>query len=239
MKYSGEENKIGGVVGAIRIVLLLLIAIAAYGMGIFPALLFPYMVLKFINLQDIFLILVFSLLLVIDYLILVFSLLFSSAFFINVFHLKYDKEGVYRKTLDDKMAFKFTAYFALYYPVYKLINLFSLPPIKSFYLRLIGAKIGKNVFLAGEEWLDPCLLEIGDNTMIGGRAMILGHIAEEKLILKKTKIGKNCLVGGETFIMPGVVIEDNVVLGAKSFVPKDMHLKKGKTYVGIPARELK
>ena len=239
MKYSGEENKIGGVVGAIRVVLLLLIAIAAYGMGIFPALLFPYMVLKFINLQDIFLILVFSLLLVIDYLILVFSLLFSSAFFINVFHLKYDKEGVYRKTLDDKMAFKFTAYFALYYPVYKLINLFSLPPIKSFYLRLIGAKIGKNVFLAGEEWLDPCLLEIGDNTMIGGRAMILGHIAEEKLILKKTKIGKNCLVGGETFIMPGVVIEDNVVLGAKSFVPKDMHLKKGKTYVGIPARELK
>ncbi|MCD6222424.1 MAG: hypothetical protein J7K12_01910 [Thermoplasmata archaeon] len=239
MKYSGEENKIGGVVGAIRVVLLLLIAIAAYGMGIFPALLFPYMVLKFINLQDIFLILVFSLLLVIDYLILVFSLLFSSAFFINVFHLKYDKEGVYRKTLDDKMAFKFTAYFALYYPVYKLINLFSLPPIKSFYLRLIGAKIGKNVFLAGEEWLDPCLLEIGDNTMIGGRAMILGHIAEEKLILKKTKIGKNCLVGGETFIMPGVVIEDNVVLGAKSFVPKDMRLKKGKTYVGIPARELK
>jgi len=205
MKYSGEENKIGGVVGAIRIVLLLLIAIAAYGMGIFPALLFPYMVLKFINLQDIFLILVFSLLLVIDYLILVFSLLFSSAFFINVFRLKYDKEGVYRKTLDDKMAFKFTAYFASYYPVYKLINLFSLPPIKSFYLRLIGAKIGKNVFLAGEEWLDPCLLEIGDNTMIGGRAMILGHIAEEKLILKQTKIGKNCLVGGETFIMPALL----------------------------------
>ena len=239
MKYSGEENKIGGVVGAIRIVLLLLIAIAAYGMGIFPALLFPYMVLKFINLQDIFLILVFSLLLVIDYLILVFSLLFSSAFFINIFRLKYDKEGVYRKTLDDKMAFKFTAYFALYYPVYKLINLFSLPPIKSFYLRLVGAKIGKNVFLAGEEWPDPCLLEIGDNSMIGGRAMILGHIAEEKLILKKTKIGKNCLVGGETFIMPGVIMEDNVVLGAKSFVPKGMHLKKGKTYAGIPARELK
>ena len=177
MKYSGEENKIGGIIGGIRVVLLLLIAILAYGIGIFPALLFPYMILKFINLHGIFLILAFSLLLVIDYLILVFSLLFSSAFFINVFHLKYDKEGVYRKTLDDKMAFKFTAYFALYYPVYKLINLFSLPPIKSFYLRLVGAKIGKNVFLAGEEWLDPCLLEIGDNSMIGGRAMILGHIA--------------------------------------------------------------
>ena len=69
--------------------------------------------------------------------------------------------------------------------------------------------------------------------------MILGHIAEEKLILKKTKIGKNCLIGGETFIMPGVVIEDNVVLWAKSFVPKNTPLKKGKIYVGIPAKELK
>ena len=241
MKYKGEENKIGGIVGFMRAILLLIIAILSYGIGIFPAILFPYFIATyfFAGLNTILAILLFSLILVIDYLLLVFSLLFSSAFFINVFHLKYDKEGEYRKTLDDKMAFKFTAYFALYYPVYKLINLFSLPPIKSFYLRLVGAKIGKNVFLAGEEWLDPCLLEIGDNSMIGGRAMILGHIAEEKLILKKTKIGKNCLIGGETFIMPGVVIEDNVVLGAKSFVPKNARLKKGKVYAGIPAKELK
>ncbi len=74
--------------------------------------------------------------------------------------------------------------------------------------------------------------------MIGGRAMILGHIAEDKLILQKTRIGKNCLIGGETFIMPGVTIEDNVVLGSKAMVPKGMTLKSGKTYVGIPAKPI-
>ena len=79
-----------------------------------------------------------------------------------------------------------------------MINIFVLPPIKSFYLSLIGAKIGKNVFLAGEEWIsDPCMIEIGDNTLIGGKSMILGHIGEEKLVIKKTKIGRNCLIGGE------------------------------------------
>jgi len=239
MKYTGEENKIGGIIGGIRAVFLLLISIIAYGIGIFPVILFSYIFIKWLDLSSIFSLLLFSIIIVIDYLILIFSLLFSSAFFINIFRLKYDREGVYRKTLDDKMAFKYTAYFALYYPVYKLINIFSLPPIKSFYLRLIGAKIGRNVFLAGEEWLDPCLIEIGDNSMIGGRAMILGHIAEDKLILKKTRIGKNCLIGGETFIMPGVIIEDNVVVGAKSFVPKDKRLKSGKIYAGIPAKELK
>lgn len=152
--------------------------------------------------------------------------------------MKYE-EGEYRKTLKEKMVFKYTLYFALYYPTYKLLNIFILPPIKSFYLSLIGCKIGKNVFLAGEEWIsDPCVLEIGENTMIGGRALITGHIAEDKLIIKKTKIGKNCLIGGESFIMPGVIAEDNVVVGAKSFVPKGKRLEKGKIYVGIPAKEM-
>ncbi len=79
-----------------------------------------------------------------------------------------------------------------------MINIFVLPPIKSFYLSLIGAKIGKNVFLAGEEWIsDPCMIEIGNNTLIDGKSMILGHIGKEKLVIKKTKIGRNCLIGGE------------------------------------------
>ena len=239
MKYSGEEKKIDlSPISMIRTILLFLIPITVYAIGIFPPLLVIYFSIKFLELSNPFQLLLFSFILIIDYLILIFSMIFSSAFFINAFDLKY-KEGDYRKTIRDKMAFRYTTYFALYYPVYKLLNIFVLPPLKSFYLRLIGAKIGKNVFLAGEEWLDPCLIEIGENTMIGGRAMILGHIGEEDLVLRKTKIGKNCLIGGETFIMPGVTIEDNVVLGAKSFVPKNAILKKGKIYVGIPAKELK
>jgi acetyltransferase-like isoleucine patch superfamily enzyme len=82
-------------------------------------------------------------------------------------------------------------------------------------------------------------MEIGDNTMIGGRSLITGHLAEDKLIIKKVKIGKNCLIGGESFIMPGVTIEDNVVVGAKSLVTKNKKLEKGKIYAGIPAKEIK
>lgn len=238
MKYSGEEKKIGGLVGVLRTILLFVITISAYALGAFPLIFLSYELLKILDLGNILHLMVLSFFVIIGYLVLLFSLIFSTALFINAFNLKY-REGTYRKTLDDKMAFKYTAYFALYYPTYKFINLFVIPPIKSFYLSLIGCKIGKNVFLAGEEWLDPCLVEIGDNTMIGGRAMILGHIAEEKLILSRTKIGKNCLIGGETFIMPGVAIEDNVVVGSKAMVPKGMTLKSGKTYVGIPAKPLK
>jgi len=165
-------------------------------------------------------------------------LIFSSAFFIKILNLKYE-EGIYEQNLKEKMYFKYNLYFLLYYPVYCILNFIVYPPFKSFYLRLIGAKIGKRVFLSLNEIIfDPCLIEIGDGTMIGTRAMVLAHIGEEKLVLKRTKIGKNCIVGTEALIMPGVIIEDNVVVGAKSLVPKGMHLKKGKIYAGIPVKEI-
>lgn len=196
-------------------------------------------ILKFLDISNLSHLLIFSIFLVVAYLILVFSTIFSTAFFINVMNLKYE-EGEYGKSLRDKTAFKYALYFALYYPTYRLINIFVLPPIKSFHLSMIGCKIGKNVFLAGEEWIaDPCVIEIGDNTMIGGRALITGHLAEDKLKIKRVKIGKNCLIGGETFIMPGVTIEENVVVGAKSLVTKNKKLEKGKVYAGIPAKEIK
>ena len=240
MKYEGEEKKIGGdAISIIRLILLFVIPIIAYGVAIFPTLLFLMFILKFLDMSNLFHLLIFSIFLVIAYLILVFSTIFSTAFFINVMNLKYE-EGEYGKSLRDKTAFKYALYFALYYPTYRLINIFVLPPIKSFYLSMIGCKIGKNVFLAGEEWIaDPCVIEIGDNTMIGGRALITGHLAEDKLKIKKVKIGRNCLIGGETFIMPGVTIEENVVVGAKSLVTKNKRLEKGKVYAGIPVKEIK
>lgn len=235
----GEEKKFDlSLISVSRVVLIFLIPILAYSLALFPIVVLFYFSLKYLS-ASIFHLFIFSIIIILGYLLLVFSTIFSTTFFINVLNLKYE-EGEYGKTLKEKMVFKYTLYFALYYPTYKLLNIFVLPPIKSFYLSLIGCKIGKNVFLAGEEWIsDPCMLEIGENTMIGGRALITGHIGEDKLIIKKTKIGKNCLIGGESFIMPGVMIEENVVIAAKSFVPKGKLLEKGKTYVGIPVKEVK
>ncbi|MBC7080971.1 MAG: hypothetical protein H5T44_01790 [Thermoplasmatales archaeon] len=239
MKYKGEEKKFdASLISVYRIFLIFIVPIIAYSIAIFPQVLLIFYVLKLPFIKSIYGIFILSFALVNSYLILIFSSIFSTAFFINVLGIKY-KEGEYSKNIKDKNTFKYTLYFSLYYPTYKLINIFVLPPIKSFYLSLIGCKIGKNVFLAGEEWIaDPCVTEIGENTMIGGRSLITAHLAEDKLIIKRVKIGKNCLIGGDSFIMPGVEIEENVVVGAKTLVTKDKKLKKEKVYAGIPAREI-
>lgn len=221
-----------------RASLLFAIPMVVYGIALVPVSIFLYFDIKFFSFEAIHVIL-FSIFLMFDYFILLFSLIFSSAFFINVLNLKYE-EGEYEQNLKEKMYFKYNLYFILYYPVYRFLNIIVYPPIKSFYLRLIGAKIGRGVFLSLDEIIfDPCLIEIGDKTMIGSKAMILAHIGENKLILKKTKIGKNCIVGTEALIMPGVIVEDNVVIGAKSFIPKNAILKKGKIYAGVPVKEVK
>jgi acetyltransferase-like isoleucine patch superfamily enzyme len=239
MKYKGEERKIDfSVVSLFRLIELCLITTVAYALALFPGVFLLYVSFTLFDFNLLYHVLFFCVLLIILYHIFVVSTMLSTAFFINIMRLKY-KEGEFKKTIQDKTAFKWFFFFTLYTPTYKLLNIVIIPQLKALYLSMIGCKIGKNVYLAGEEWIaDPCMLEIGDNTMIGGRAIITGHLAEDTLILKKVKIGKNCLIGGDTFIMPGAIIEDNAVVGAKSLVVKNSILKKGQVYAGMPVKNI-
>ena len=139
--------------------------------------------------------------------------------------------------MNDNTYLKLIIYSSLYLPLTKVIKLLCLEPFYRFYLILLGVKIGKNTILIGRI-NDPCLTEIGNNCVIGGHSIISAHAGEKKLFLKKVKIGNNCIVGGWAHIMPGVVMEDNSCLGARSLALKNQILSKGKMYGGVPAKKL-
>jgi acetyltransferase-like isoleucine patch superfamily enzyme len=153
--------------------------------------------------------------------------------------LKVD-EGVHEISIKDWNFFKYILFFVLYRPSLKVISILPLLPLRIRFLKLVGLKMGKSSLLAGSELIhDPYMVEIGEQTLIGGWTQITGHVSEKKLIVKKVKIGNNCLIGGKSFIMSGVTIEDGVTLGLNSVVLKNQTLKKGKFYAGIPAKERK
>ena len=78
--------------------------------------------------------------------------------------------------------------------------------------------------------LDTCEIIIGKNCFIGPRTCIYtachSLIPEQRntptCFGKPVKIGQNVWLGGNTVILPGVTIGDNVVVGAGSVVVKDI-----------------
>jgi len=116
---------------------------------------------------------------------------------------------------------------------------FTRTNINVIFYRLLGAKIGKNVIINSTCIYDPHLIEIGDNSIIGGDVALICHSAEgDKLIIDRIKIGKNVSIGQYTTILPGAVIEDGAIIGAMSLVPKNKRISEG-VWGGVPVRRLK
>ena len=109
--------------------------------------------------------------------------------------------------------------------------------IRPMILSWMGCKIGKNVFIGDNVYIDrnyPELIEIGDNTYITGGTTLLCHkrdisdyyigdnLFDKPYKTGKIVIGNGCSTGTNTLILPGVTIGDGAVIGAGSLVTKDI-----------------
>ncbi len=119
------------------------------------------------------------------------------------------------------------------------MNFLRVTPFLNFFHKMMGAKIGKNVQINTSVFADSNLIEIGDNSIIGGDATIIAHVAERnKLIVRRVKIGSNVTIGIMTIVMPGVKIGDGVVIAAGSVIPKDTKIPPNTIWGGVPARQI-
>jgi acetyltransferase-like isoleucine patch superfamily enzyme len=220
-----------------RIFLLLIIPILANTIALTPIIWSIIYIFNYIDFSNILHIFILSLFLVIEFFIFIILFTLIPGFFIKILRLKVE-EGEYEISIKDWNFFKFILFYALYRPALKIVEIFPLLPLRLRFLKLVGLKIGKSSILTGTELInEPFLVEIGEQTLIGGHTNIASHITEEKLVLKKIIIGDNCLIGGYVKILCGVIIEDDVTVGLNSVVLKNNILKKGRFYAGIPAKE--
>lgn len=110
---------------------------------------------------------------------------------------------------------------------------------KVFY-RILGARIGKNVFINTAGLHDAYLLELGDNVVIGGGSNISCHIFEgNELYLGKIKIGNNTLISADTYIMPGATIGDKCNIGLKATVRKNKTIPDRSMILAFPGTPAK
>lgn len=99
-----------------------------------------------------------------------------------------------------------------------------------------GATIGSNVRLLGRlDGLNPHLVTIGNNCVIGARSALITHCAIRGA--KPVAIEDEVWIGFNALILPGVRIGTQSVIGAGAVVTKDVPPKS--VAAGNPARVLR
>ena len=220
-------------------VLLSIIVFIIFSLGFFPVVFVGRLLLHFLAFDKLWHFLLLPFIMYIGIVVLIISELSISGLIIKLFNIKY-KPGTYEYSFNNRNTFKWIIICSLYTPCRKIIEIFPVGAMKNIYYRLLGMKIGKNT-LVGGAIKDPCVTEFGDNVTMGEYAIIYGHIQDYSkgiITINRIKIGNNCVIGAGAIIMPGATLQDNVVLAAGALVKQNQVLEKGKTYAGVPAKEI-
>jgi len=172
------------------------------------------------------------------YFIFGFSLIILAGAVRTIFGLRL-KEGAHK--MFSLESFKWAFVNSLYLLInFTFIDFILLTPFANLLQRLLGARLGKNVQINSKFIFDATLLEIGDNTVVGGGAIIIGHVVERGVLkLKKVKIGKNVTIGSHATIMPGCEIGDNAIIGAGAVLLKNTKIEPHSMWYGVPAENIR
>ena len=104
-------------------------------------------------------------------------------------------------------------------------------------IRVENFKLGEKVEIGSFTIIDAKEgVTIEDNVKIGWSCSIFSNSTIDnkkgKIILKK-----NCKIGANSVILPGIIVGENATVGANSLVNKN--IPSNETWVGTPARKIR
>ncbi|HEY3353544.1 MAG TPA: DapH/DapD/GlmU-related protein [Polyangia bacterium] len=122
---------------------------------------------------------------------------------------------------------------------YTCINFLRVTPFIRLFHRLMGMKIGHRVQINTAVIGDSNLIEIGDDTVVGGDVTLVAHSAERgELVTARVRIGRRVTLGLMSIILPGCEIGDGAVLAANAVLQKGTKVGPGEIWGGVPARKI-
>jgi len=105
--------------------------------------------------------------------------------------------------------------------------------------------IGKNCNINNRAFIEayyaPVIIE--DNVTIAGSAMISSHdgsfmnVLGKEMIAKQIILKKQCFIGNNAVVLPGITINEKAIVGAGAVVTKDVEEKT--IVVGVPAKAIR
>jgi len=109
-------------------------------------------------------------------------------------------------------------------------------PFLTWYYRLLGAKIGRNVHMGSDRFRVCDMISIGNNTCINADAHLMAYkVSNGILHIGPISIGKNCTVGTRSVLNENSRMEDYSELAELSLLPSGATVKSGEHWEGSPA----
>ncbi len=122
---------------------------------------------------------------------------------------------------------------------FTVMDFLRVTPFLVMFHRLMGMRCGARVQINTKVIADSNLIEIGDDTVIGGDVTLVCHSAEGgDLVIAPVKIGSRVTIGLMAVILPGCEIGDEAVIAANAVLPKGTRVPPRTIWGGIPARQL-
>ncbi|MBV9019961.1 MAG: amino acid adenylation domain-containing protein [Ktedonobacteraceae bacterium] len=120
------------------------------------------------------------------------------------------------------------------------VSLLAGSPLLPPYLRLLGARLGRDCHLAtGSIVGTPLFVDIGDGVSIGYGARVLPHVVEDGwLRLAPIRLAAGSFVGTSSVVLAGAEIGSNASVGEQSLVPADHVISANEHWVGSPLTRL-
>jgi non-ribosomal peptide synthetase-like protein len=111
-------------------------------------------------------------------------------------------------------------------------------PLAAVYLRLLGAKVGKNVLFDSLDIDCPDMIEIGDDCSFENSAWLrAAEVTQGELHIHPLRIGNGCMVGVRSGVCGGTVLEEGVALRDLTCVTPGTTVPRDEEWVGSPGRK--
>ena len=108
-------------------------------------------------------------------------------------------------------------------------------PFFNWYLRLLGCKIGKHVFLETALFSEFDLVDIGDYAALNMDVVVQNHLFEDRIMKSSyLRIGDECSVGNMSVVLYDTEMEERSSIGPLSLLMKGETLPQSSRWLGIP-----
>lgn len=109
-------------------------------------------------------------------------------------------------------------------------------PLLPWYLRLLGARIGRRTYVHTTGFLEWDLVEVGDEAVLNEDCVLQTHLFEDRVLkAARLRVGRGCELGAGSVVLYDSEMGDGSRLDALSLLMKGERLPPGTAWAGSPA----